>query len=196
MVYPLAYKGALMMYFLIIAAALIILVVAWVIMRYNNLVHVKALVAEAWSGIDVQLRRRYDLIPNMVNVVKGYSIHEKNIIEDIVRMRAASMGATDLHQKESAEIGLTKSLKSLFALAEQYPDLKANQNFLALQQELSAIEGELQLSRRYYNGTVRNYMTLITQFPSNIIAKMFNFTPISYFEVTESAERTNPHITF
>lgn len=184
------------MTFMIIIGAVLLLIGIWVMGAYNKLTHVKALVQEAWSGIDVQLKRRYDLIPNLVDTVKGYSVHEKNIIEDIVRMRAASMGATGVHEKESAEVSLNQSLKTLFALAEQYPDLKANQNFLELQKELASIEQELQLSRRYYNGTVRNYKVLIRQFPSTLIASLFKFSDVPYFEITESQERDVPKIKF
>lgn len=168
----------------------------FVMVNYNRLVQGKFLMQEAWSGIDVQLKRRYDLIPNLIEMVKGYSLHEKNIIEEIVRMRALSMGATTIQDKEIAASGLTQSLKTMFALAEQYPDLKANQNFLALQKELSVIEQELQLARRYYNGTVRNYNSCVVQFPSNIIAKTFGFVVAQYFELNESAERSVPEIKF
>lgn len=184
-----------MVHFIVIGVIFLALI-AWIVMGYNRLVYSKSLTQEAWSGIDVQLKRRYDLIPNLVDVVKGYSIHEKNIIDDIVKARAASMGAHEVSQKEKAELNLTSSLKSLFALAEQYPNLKANENFLELQKELSAIENELQLARRYYNGAVRHYMVLIVQFPSNIIARLFNFTPIAYFELTHSEERNVPTTKF
>ena len=189
-------KKELKMMHLIIIGAVIFIIAAWVTTSFNQLTYNKSLVQEAWSGIDVQLKRRYDLIPNLVSVVKGYSIHEKTIIDDIVNARAASMGAIKVDQKEKAELSLTSSLKTLFALAEQYPDLKANENFLALQKDLSQIEEELQLARRYYNGTVRNYMVKIAQFPSNIIAKMFGFESVSYFELTQAEERNVPEIKF
>ena len=189
-------KKELKMMHLIIIGAVIFIIAAWVTTSFNQLTYNKSLVQEAWSGIDVQLKRRYDLIPNLVSVVKGYSIHEKTIIDDIVNARAASMGAVKVDQKEKAELSLTSSLKTLFALAEQYPDLKANENFLALQKDLSQIEEELQLARRYYNGTVRNYMVKIAQFPSNIIAKMFGFESVSYFELTQAEERNVPEIKF
>lgn len=182
--------------YLIIFGVFLLAMAVFIISNYNQLVSGKSLVEEAWSGIDVQLKRRYDLIPNLVNIVKGYSIHEKNIIEDIVNARAASMGATQVNQKEKAELNLNHSLKSLFALAEQYPNLKANENFLALQKELSHIEDELQLSRRYYNGAVRNYSIKLMRFPSNMIAKMFAFSPASYFETTQAEERNVPEIKF
>lgn len=184
------------MTYLIIGGAIFLVIAVWVIMIYNGLVYSKSLVQEAWSGIDVQLKRRYDLIPNLVNIVKAYSIHEKNIIDDIVNARAASMGAIKVDQKEKAELSLNSSLKTLFALAEQYPNLKANENFLALQKELSNVEDELQLARRYYNGSVRNYTVEIGQFPLNIIAKIFEFTSIPYFEVTQAEERNVPEIKF
>ncbi|MGZ6250441.1 MAG: LemA family protein [Candidatus Chromulinivorax sp.] len=184
-----------MMYLIIIAAVITVLGL-WIMSSYNSLVHSKALVEEAWSGIDVQLKRRYDLIPNLVSVVQGYSVHEKNIIDSIIQARVASMGATQIDQKEKAELSLQHSLKSLFALAEQYPNLKANENFLALQKDLGVIEDELQLARRYYNGTVRHYMMKIMQFPSSLIAHLFNFQTISYFEIAQEQERQNPSIKF
>lgn len=184
------------MVYLMILGAVLAVAAMWVMASYNGLVQSKALVQEAWSGIDVQLKRRYDLIPNLVSVVQGYSVHEKNIIDDIVQARAASMGAAQVDQKEKAELSLNHSLKSLFALAEAYPDLKANQNFLALQKDLGSIEDELQLARRYYNGTVRHYMIKIAQFPSNIIARLFEFHAVSYFEMTRAEEREVPQIKF
>lgn len=189
------YKEFFMMY-LIVIGALFLIVAAWVMMTYNGLAYSKSLIQEGWSGIDIQLKRRYDLIPNLVNLVKGYSLHEKGIIEDIVNARAASMGAVKIEQKEKAEQSLNYSLKSLFALAEAYPDLKANENFLALHKELIHIEDELQLARRYYNGTVRHYTVKIVQFPSNIVAKFFGFSSVAYFELTQTEERNVPEIKF
>lgn len=184
------------MMYLVIVGTVFLMIIGWAISQYNQLVHSNALVHEAWSGIDVQLKRRYDLIPNLVDIVKGYSIHEKNVIDAIVQARTRSMGATEVAQKEQAEVTLTSSLKTLFALAEHYPNLKANENFLALQHELSTIERELQLARRYYNGSVRHYMVLLVQFPSNIIARFFNFMPVSYFELTTAEERSVPSTKF
>jgi LemA protein len=181
---------------MLLLAAIVLIIAAWIISSYNGLITKRSLAQEAWSGIDVQLKRRYDLIPNLLETVKGYSIHEKTIIQDIVTARAASMGATDVSQKEKAELSLNSSLKSLFALAENYPNLKANENFLELQRELSTIETELQLSRRYYNGAVRNYTIATTQFPTNLIANTFDFTPMAYFELTSAQERNNPSIKF
>lgn len=181
---------------MIVIGSILALVAIWLIAGYNRLAHLRVLTQEAWSGMDVQLKRRYDLIPNLVASVQGYSIHEKNIIDDIVRMRAASMGATGVQEKATAEAGLTQSLKTLFAIAEQYPNLKANENFLALQKELSNIEQELQLSRRYYNGASRNYNVQTIQFPSSVVAKLFGYAPVPYFELTTPEERNAPKVNF
>jgi len=135
---------------LIIISALAVIGIFIYITTYNKFIHLKALLTEAWSGIDIQLKRRYDLIPNLVAVVKQYGIHEKEIFERIATMRAASMNATGVDQKAHAEAGLTQTLKTLFAVSENYPDLKANTNFLNLQKELVDIENHLQLARRYY----------------------------------------------
>ena len=167
----------------------------WFVGGYNTLVRLKALVDEAWSGIDVQLKRRYDLIPNLVAVVKQYSIHEKTVLENVTKMRAASMGATGVAEKADAENQLTGALKTLFAVSENYPDLKANENFLALQKELSVLEHEIQLSRRYYNGAARNYNIAVISFPTNIIASFTGFTKADYFQIDE-AERKNPEVKF
>ncbi len=184
------------MYFILGIVVFLLITVLWIVGMYNQLARAQSMVQEAWSGIDVQLKRRYDLIPNLVDTVKGSSVHEKSIIENIVRMRAASMGATGIAEKQSAELGLSASLKSLFALAEQYPNLKANENFLSLQKELSSVEHEVQLARRYYNGAVRDYAVLIRQFPSNCIARTFGFVPAAYFEINEPGERSVPSTKF
>ena len=150
---------------------------------------------EGWSGIDVQLKRRYDLIPNLVNVVQGYRIHEKEVLEKVTQMRTASMSATTIDQKAAAEKGLTSALKTLFAVAENYPGLKANENFAKLQQQLADLESEIQLARRYYNGSARNYNITIQSFPANTIANLFSFTKVHYFELN-AAERENPTVKF
>lgn len=168
----------------------------WAISSYNQLVQLKALCQEGWSGIDVQLKRRYDLVPNLVGVVEGYKIHEKDVLENVTKMRAASMGATTIDEKADAEKGLTGALKSLFAVAENYPDLKANENFLSLQQELSSLETEIQLSRRYYNGAARNFNIAVRSFPSNIVANVFGFAAVEYFELDSAAERQVPKVKF
>ncbi|PKN03791.1 hypothetical protein CVU75_00485 [Candidatus Dependentiae bacterium HGW-Dependentiae-1] len=175
---------------------LVMLIGLWGIAQYNFFIRLKALLNEAWSGIDVQLKRRYDLIPNLVAVVKGYGIHEKSVLEEVTRLRTASMSATGISEKSAAEAGLSQTLKTLFAVAEQYPNLKANENFLALQKELSLIEQEVQLSRRYFNGTARNYNSAILQFPSSVIASFFGFTQSPYFELTAAQERDVPKVQF
>jgi LemA protein len=163
---------------------------------YNKLVRLKALLDEAWSGVDVQLKRRYDLVPNLVATVKQYSIHEKSLLEEITRLRSASMSAHTVEEKSAAESGMTRALGTLFAVAEQYPNLKANENFLSLQQSLTDIEQEIQLARRYYNGTVRNYNIAVTTFPSNLIARLAQFKTAPYFEIAHAKERENPTVTF
>lgn len=173
----------------------VVIVAFWAIGAYNSFVRGKAMVSEAWSGVDVQLKRRYDLVPNLVAVVKQYSIHEKDVLEKVTHMRAVSMGAQSVDQKADAEKGLTSALKTLFAVSENYPDLKANQNFLDLQQQLFGLEGDIQLARRYYNGAARNYNISVQSFPSNLVARMFSFDAVSYFEIT-AEESQNPQIKF
>lgn len=172
-----------------------ILLILWSVTTYNALVRSKTLVDEGWSGIDVQLKRRYDLIPNLVAVVKQYTIHEKGVLEDVTKMRSISMGAKSLEEKVAAEQGLTAALRTLFAVSEKYPDLKANENFLVLQQELSALETEIQLARRYYNGASRNYNASVMSFPTNLMAKLFGFAPVVYFEI-DRQERELPKVKF
>ncbi len=175
---------------------ILLLLFLWGISVYNRLVQLQSLSQEGWSGIDVQLKRRYDLVPNLVGVVEGYKIHEKEVLENVTKMRAASMSATTIDGKAEAEKGLTGALKTLFAVAENYPDLKANENFLSLQQELSTLETEIQLARRYYNGTARNLNIAVRSFPSNFIANMFGFAKASYFELDDKAEREAPKVKF
>lgn len=165
--------------------------------QYNGLVRLKALVNEAFSGIDVQYKKRSDLIPNLVATVKQYSIHEKELLENIAKMRSVALSSSaDVNQKAQAEAGITSALKTLFAVSENYPDLKANENFLSLQKDLVTIENELSLARRYYNGTTRNYNTKICLFPTSIVAKYFNFEAFPYFEVASDLERHAPIVKF
>lgn len=181
---------------LLILGGVIALLVFWFIGTFNSLVHLKAMIDEAWSGIDVQLKRRYDLIPNLVATVKQYATHEKGIFDEVARMRAASMNATGVAEKAEAEKGLAGALRTLFAVAENYPNLKANENFLSLQKELSNLEHEIQLSRRYYNGAARNYNILVQSFPSRIAAGLGGFGTVAYFELNSVAERENPKVQF
>jgi LemA protein len=163
---------------------------------YNRLVKLKTHVAEAWSGIDVQLKKRYNLIPNLVETVKGYAKHEKETFENVTKARSQAQNATTVEGQQAAENQLNKSLLNLFAVAEQYPELKANANFLNLQDELSAVESDIEKSRRYYNGTTRDYNILIDSFPSNIIAGMTSFSKAEFFELDTEAERQNPQVKF
>lgn len=166
---------------LIVLAAFVLYVIA----AYNTLVRFKNRASEAWSDIDVQLKRRYDLIPNLVSTVKGYAAHESGVFEKVTEARAKAMSATGVADKGQAENMLTGALKSVFAIAEAYPDLKANQNFLELQRELSDTENKIQAARRFYNGNVMELNTKIEMFPSNIIAGMFNFAKREFFEIEE-----------
>lgn len=161
------------------------LVVLYIVFMYNGLVRLRNRVSEAWSDIDVQLKRRYDLIPNLINTVKGYASHESGVFQKVTEARANAMQAGSTEAKAQAENMLTDTLKSLFAVAEAYPDLKANQNFLELQRELSDTENKIQASRRFYNGNVLELNNKIEMFPGNIIAGMFNFTKSEFFEVAE-----------
>ena len=165
-------------------------VALWIIAIYNGLITFKNRVDEAWSDIDVQTKRRYDLIPNLVNTVKGYAAHEKQVFEDVTNARSRAMGAGTTADKAQAENMLTGALKSLFAVAEAYPDLKANQNFLELQRELTDTEDKIQAARRFYNGNVREFNIKIEVFPNNIIAGMLKLTKREFFETSE--EQKNP----
>ncbi len=164
---------------LIILAVLVVLVL-WLILAYNGLVRTRNQAQEAWSDIDVQLKRRYDLIPNLVSTVQGYAAHEKTVFEDVTKARSQAMQATGV-AKADAENQLSATLKSLFAVAENYPDLKANQNFLALQGELTDTEDKIQAARRFYNGMVRDLNTKIQVFPMNLFASAFGFTKMDFF---------------
>jgi LemA protein len=164
----------------------------WIVAVFNGLVRVRNRVQEAWADIDVQLKRRHDLVPNLVEIVKGYAAHEKSVFEDVTKARAQALGAHNAGNKEdmaSAENALSGTLKTLFAVAEDYPDLKANQNFLALQQELTDTEDKIQAARRFYNGMVMDLNTRIQTFPTNLIAALFKFAPEEFFQTADQAER-------
>lgn len=163
---------------------------------YNSLIKLRNTSEQAWSDVDVQLKRRHDLIPNLVETVKGYASHEKETFEEVVKARNQAMGASTPEGKAQAENFLQSTLKSLFALAEAYPELKANQNFLDLQDELSNIEEQIQLARRYYNAVVRDLNTKIESVPSNFIANWFNFEKKEYFELDAEEERETPKVDF
>ncbi|MFA5935125.1 MAG: LemA family protein [Candidatus Paceibacterota bacterium] len=171
----------------IILAILVVLVV-WAIFSYNKFITLINQAKEAWSDIEVQLKRRYDLIPNLVSTVKGYATHESEAFENVTKARASAMGAQNIVDKGKTENMLASALKSVFAVAEAYPDLKANQNFLSLQTELSDTENKIQASRRFYNGNVRDLNIAIDSFPSNLIAKIFHFVKMELFTLDEGEQ--------
>lgn len=174
---------------------IIVVAVIWAIMIYNSLVSLNTRSTEAWSDIEVQLKRRYDLIPNLVNTVKGYATHESTAFEKVTEARTRAMTADQSgNPKEmgQAENMLTGALKSVFAIAEAYPDLKANQNFLELQRELSDTENKIQASRRFYNGNVRDLNVKIDSFPSNLVATSFKFTKKEFFDIPDDAAAQKP----
>ncbi len=164
---------------------ILVIIIAWAIYAYNKFVTLINRAKEAWSDIDVQLKRRYDLIPNLVNTVKGYAAHESDTFDNVTKARAAAMGAQNIADKGKAENMLASALKSVFAIAEAYPDLKANQGFLSLQAELSDTENKIQSARRFYNGNVRDLNIATDSFPNNIIAKIFHFMKMELFTLDE-----------
>jgi LemA protein len=174
-------------FWIIIAVAAAILL--WVIGAFNHLVRLRTRANEAESDIDVQLKRRYDLIPNLVETVKGYMTHERQVFENVTKARTAAMNAKDIHEKAEKENVLSGTLKTLFAVSENYPDLKANANFLDLQRELSDTENKIQAARRFYNGNVRDLNISIETFPSRIIAAMFNFKKMEFFDLPEGEQK-------
>jgi LemA protein len=168
----------------------------WGVVAYNGLVTFKNRADEAWSDIDVQLKRRYDLIPNLVNTVKGYAAHESGVLERVTEARTKAMEAGTAGTKAEAENMLSSTLKSLFAVSENYPDLKANTNFLELQKELSDTENKIQSSRRFYNANVRDLNTKIESFPTNFVADIFNFGKREFFELEEEAAKAPVAVQF
>jgi len=179
-----------------ILIVIIAIIILWLVITFNTLVKLKNQTQEAWSDIDVQLKRRYDLIPNLVNTVKGYATHEREVFEKVTQARAAAMGATGLADKAKAENMLSDTLKSLFAVAENYPVLKANENFAKLQDELSDTENKIQAARRFYNGNVRDLNTKIETFPTNMMASAFHFQKREFFELTEEAAKNPVEVKF
>ncbi len=163
---------------------------------YNSLVRLRVRVKTAWSQIDVQLKRRHDLIPNLVETVRGYAKHERETLENVTKARIQAINATNLREKASSENILTGTLRSLFAVAENYPDLKANQNFLNLQEELTTTENKIAFARQFYNDEVMRYNTAIQTIPRNIIARMFTFTESDFFELEDPREKALPEVKF
>jgi len=168
---------------------LVVVLVLWVVGIFNGLIRARNRVREAWSDIDVQLKRRYDLIPNLVETVKGYAAHEREAFENVTKARSAAMGAQTIEEKGQAENVLSGALKSLFAVAEAYPQLRAVESFAKLQDELSDTENKIQAARRFYNTNVLDLNNKIQQFPTNIFASMMNFKPEAFFEIGAPAER-------
>ncbi|OPC02441.1 hypothetical protein BAS09_12120 [Elizabethkingia ursingii] len=181
---------------LIVVIALVAIVLLYGVSVYNKLVKFRNLFQEAWSSIDVMLKKRYDLIPNLVETVKGYATHERETLDSVTQARTMAKNAGSVQEKEAAEKNLNQAMMNLFAVAEQYPDLKANTNFQQLQNELSSLESDIEKSRRYYNGTARENNTLVESFPSNIIANMYKFEKAPFFELQNTAEREVPSVKF
>jgi len=180
----------------LILLAVIAVLAFWFIFIYNGLIRLKVRTDEAWSDIDVQLKRRYDLIPNLVNTVKGYASHESGVFEKVTEARSQAMNAGSAAEKGAAENALTGTLKTLFAVAENYPELKANTNFLELQRELSDTENKIQAARRFYNGNVRDLNTKIQVFPDSIVANMLSIKQREFFEIEEAAQKETPNVQF
>lgn len=178
-----------------VLGAAAVVAVFWLIATYNGLITLRNKVEEAWSDIDVQTKRRYDLIPNIVETVKGYASHEAGVFEEVTRARSVAMNAKGPHEKAEAENALAGTLKTLFAVAENYPELKANVNFLDLQKTLTEIEDKIQAARRFYNGNVRDFNTRIQVFPNNLVAGMLGFNKREFFEA-EAEARENIQVKF
>lgn len=185
-----------MLKIVIIVLAIVVLLVLWLVSSYNGFVRLRNKSEEAFSAMDVSLKKRYDLIPNFVETVKGYAKHEQDTLQAVINARNMAMNANSPEQKIANDNALSGTLKSLFALTESYPDLKANQNFLSLQNQLSRIEEEIAGSRRYYNGVVNKYNTKTEMFPGNIFASLFGFKRKPLYEVNSEAERENVKVSF
>ena len=184
---------------MIIAGIVLVLalgILVWGIGVYNGLIRLRNTKDEGWSGIDVQLKRRHDLVGNLVNTVKGYMAHEKEVLEEIAKMRSVAQNASGVAQAAQAEGQLSQALGRLFAVMENYPQLRANENVMQLQNTLTALEDEIQLARRYYNGTVREYNTRTEVFPASIIARQYGFQKAEFFELDNVAEREVPKVSF
>jgi len=181
---------------LLVIGGLALLVVGWLVLTYNGLVQLRNAVKNAWAQIDVQLRRRYDLIPNLVETVKGYAKHERETFENVVKARQRGIDASTVKEQGQAENMITGALRQLFALSEAYPDLKANQNFLALQEELASTENKIGFARQYYNDAVQTFNTRQQMFPANMVARMLGFEPSDFFELEEREMREAPKVEF
>lgn len=180
----------------VVSFVIVLVLILWFVGMYNGLVRERNEVRNAWSQIDVQLKRRHDLIPNLVETVKGYAGHEKSTLENVVQARARAVSAEGVADRAQAESGLSGALGRLMLVVEQYPDLKANQNFLALQEELTSTENKIGFSRQYYNDSVMKYNTRIQSVPTNVVAGMFNFRQEDFFELEDQAQREVPQVKF
>ena len=187
--------GAVLMVLLVLVGVVAV-VALWFVFTYNGLVRLRNQVKNAWSQIDVQLKRRYDLIPNIVETVKGYAAHEKETFERVIQARQRGIDASTVKQQQEAENMITGALRQLFALSEAYPNLKANENFLALQEELASTENKIGFARQYYNDTVKDFNTRQEMFPANLVASMLGFQPAEFFEIEEASQREAPKVKF
>ena len=188
--------GGMALLVLLVIGGLALLVIGWLVLTYNGLVRLRNGVKNAWAQIDVQLRRRYDLIPNLVETVKGYAAHEKETFENVVKARQAGIDASNIKEQGQAENMITGALRQLFALSEAYPDLKANTNFLSLQEELASTENKIGFARQYYNDAVQTFNTRQQMFPANMVARMMGFEPSDFFELEEAEMREAPKVEF
>jgi LemA protein len=180
---------------LYIVLGILLIVLIWTIAIYNSLVRLRQHIRDSWAGIDTELRRRYDLIPNLVETVKGYAAHEKEVFQRVVEARTRAVDSTGSPARQAADENLlVRGLRQLFAVSESYPELKASQNFLELQKELANTEDRIQAARRFYNGNVRDLNTRIEVFPSNLVASVFNFRQAEYFEIEEVAAAQTPEV--
>ena len=182
------------MLFLLVPLVAVVVLIGWYFAVYNSLINLKVRIDNAWSGIDVQLKRRHDLIPNLVEAVKGYMAYEKDTLERVIKARTQAVDASSLKEKAQAENFLTQTLRSLFAVVERYPDLKANQNVLKLQEELTSTENKIAFARQYYNDEVRLFNTQIQVVPSNIVAGLAGFTKKDFFEIEDATEKEPPKV--
>jgi len=181
---------------LAVLGGLIVVVGGWFMLTYNGLVQLRNAVKNAWSQIDVQLKRRYDLIPNLVETVKGYAGHEKETLERVIQARQAGIAASTVKDQAAAENMITGALRQLFALSESYPNLKANENFLKLQEELASTENKIGFARQYYNDAVQTFNTRQEMFPANLVASMLGFQPAEFFEIEDAGQRDAPKVKF
>lgn len=181
---------------LLILVAIVVAVAVWFVAIFNALVRRKNVVAEAWAGIDAQLKRRADLIPNLVETVKGYASHERATFDELARLRSQGQSQTDPAQRAQTESAITAAIGRVFAVAEAYPQLRASENFQSLQKDLADVEDQIQLARRYYNGAVRDFNVSIEQFPSSLVAGWGGFKPAPFFQLDDAADRAAPKVSF